>query len=252
MWRSARWIAGDRADRRPHLVSREHTLKSSDPVRKAFLGFLLDIALNAMVPLVLYRLSKRFISPSEFTALAIATTFPLGKSAFDFARHRKLDPISVIVLLAIAANGIAILFGGSPRLLLVRESLFTGAFGVACLGSLVLPRPLMFYIGEHFLAGGDPLKRRRYQASWKLPEVRFTARLITSVWGAVFVGEFVIHLVLIFRLPAAWVLVISPILLGSLTVITIIWTFRYAKRARERALPKVDELMREQGGGDAQ
>jgi hypothetical protein len=23
-----------------------------------------------------------------------------------------------------------------------------------------------------------------------------------------------------------------------------VWTFRYAKRARERALPKVDELMR--------
>lgn len=196
--------------------------------------------------MLLYRLSKRFISPSEFTALAIATTFPLGRSVFELAKRRKLDPISLIVLLAIAANAIAVLFGGSPRLLLVRESLFTGAFGVACLGSLLLPRPLMFYIGAHFLASGDSLKRRRYRISWALPEVRFTSRLITSVWGVVFVGEFAIHLVFIFRLPVAWVLVLSPVLLGGLTVVTIVWTFFCAKRARERALPKVDALMVEQ------
>lgn len=152
------------------------------------------------------------------------------------------------MLLTIAANAIAVLLGGTPRLLLVRESLFTLAFGLACLGSLLLPRPLMFHIGQYFLAGDDPLKRRRYQISWALPEVRFTSRLITSVWGVVFLSEFGIRLVFIFRLPVAWVLVLSPLLLGSLTVVTIVWTFFYAKRARERALPKVDELMRREAG----
>jgi len=49
-----------------------------DPVRAAFRGFLLDIALNASCPIVLYRLSKRYVSPSEFTALVVATTFPIG------------------------------------------------------------------------------------------------------------------------------------------------------------------------------
>ncbi len=150
----------------------------------------------------------------------------------------------MIVLLGIAAGIIALLFGGSPRILLMRESIFTAAFGLACFGSLLLPRPMMFYIGEYFLAGGDPLKRRRYQVSWTLPEVRFTARLITSVWGAVYVGEFAIRMLLILIAPVSWVLVISPVLLGTFTVVTIFWTFGYAKRARQRALPKVDELMR--------
>lgn len=158
--------------------------------------------------------------------------------------RRKLDPISVIVLLGIGASAIALLFGGSARLLLVRESLFTAAFGLACIGSLLLPRPMMFHIGEHFLAGGDPVKQRRYQASWALPEVRFTARLITAVWGSVYLGEFGARILMIFFLPVSWVLVLSPVLLGSVTLITIVWTFYYAKRARERALPKVDELMR--------
>ena len=75
---------------------------------------------------------------------------------------------------------------------------------------------------------------------------RFTSRLITVVWGSVYLGEFATRVALIFLVPVSWVLVISPVLLGSLTLVTIIWTFRYAKGARERAIPKIDELMRRQ------
>jgi hypothetical protein len=45
-----------------------------------------NIVLNAIIPLLLYKLSRRYLSPSEFIALVIATTFPLGKSIFDLAR----------------------------------------------------------------------------------------------------------------------------------------------------------------------
>jgi hypothetical protein len=94
------------------------------------------------------------------------------------------------------------------------------------------------------MAGNDATRRRRYEASWALPDVRFASRLITVVWGTVYLGEFAIRVALIFLVPVSWLLVISPVLLGSLTLITIVWTFRYAKRARERALPQIDELMR--------
>src|SRR5215471_20133081 len=81
------------------------------------------IVLNAVFPVVLYKLSKRYYSPSEFTALVVAALFPLGKSAFDLVRRRQLDPISIVVLLGIIADGIALLLGGNPRLLLIRESM---------------------------------------------------------------------------------------------------------------------------------
>ena len=109
-----------------------------------------------MVPVVFYKLSKHYYSASEFTALVIAATFPLGKSAFELLIHRSFDPISIVVLLGITTDAVAILFGGSPRLLLIRESLFTGAFGVACFFSLLLPRPMMFYFGRYFFAGPGP------------------------------------------------------------------------------------------------
>jgi hypothetical protein len=197
-------------------------------------GILFDIALNAIIPLILYRLSKHYISPSELTALAIAAVFPLSKSIFDLLRHRQFDPISLVVLLGIVTSGIVLLFGGSPQILLVRESLFTGVFGLACFVSLLLPRPLMFYFGRHFVAGDDTRKRERFNASWELPQVRFANRLITIVWGTVYVAELIVRVILIYTLSAQMVLLFSPVLIGGFTILTIIWTFSYVRRIRVR------------------
>ena len=204
-------------------------------------GMIWGIALNAIIPVVLYKLSKRFLSVSEFRALIIATTFPLGKSIFDFTRRGQIDPISVVVLLGIAFNGVLLLFGGSPRLLLIRESLFTGAFGGLCFVSLLLPRPLMFYFGRHFMAGSDPERQTRFNAAWKLPEVRFSHRLITAVWGCVFVGELILRIILVYHLSTSRVLIFSPILIGSLTVVMMIWTFSYGHRVRRRASARLSQ-----------
>src|SRR5207302_6928613 len=58
------------------------------------------VVLNAVVPVILYKVSKRYYSPSEFAALVMAALFPLGKGTFDLIRHRRLDPIAVVVPVA--------------------------------------------------------------------------------------------------------------------------------------------------------
>jgi hypothetical protein len=189
-----------------------------------------------------YKLSKRYLSHSEIIALVIATTFPLGKSIFDLVRRRQVDPVSIVVLLGITTDGVALLLGGGPRLLLVRESLFTGAFGFACFVSLLLPRPMMFYFGRHFMAGADPQRQARFNAAWQLPEVRFSHRLVTTVWGFVFAGELILRIILIYNVSAAAVLIISPVLLGTLTVATMIWAFSYGHRVRLRALDQLNRI----------
>ena len=214
----------------------------TQPARPPIGNIVWGLVLNAVFPVVLYKLSKRYISPSEFTALIVASLFPLGKSAFDLLRRHQLDPIAIVVLLGLVADGIAMLFGGSPRLLLIRESMFTGAFGLACFFSLLLPRPMMFYFSRYFIAGSDPERQARFNVSWQLPEVRYCHRLITTVWGTVFVGELIIRIILIYQLSAALVLVISPILIGVLTIITMIWAFSYGHRVRVRALAKLSQL----------
>jgi hypothetical protein len=221
-------------------------MQTSDvPTSRPPLGSIVwGIILNAIIPVVFYKLSKRYLSHSELTALIIATTFPLGKSIFDLVRRAEADPVSIVVLLGITTDGVALFFGGGPRLLLVRESLFTGMFGFACFVSLLLPRPLMFYFGRHFMAGADPQRQARFNAAWQLPEVRFSHRLITTVWGCVFIGELILRIILIFNMSPAAVLIISPVLLGTLTIATMIWAFSYGHRVRLRALDQLNRITR--------
>jgi hypothetical protein len=194
-----------------------------------------DIVLNASIPVACYYFSKQFISPSEFIALVFATVFPIGKSIYDPVHRREIDPVTIVVLLGIVTGIVALFFGGGPHLLLIRESLFTGAFGLACLISLFFPRPIMFYFGRYFMAGKDQQKREVYNARWHNPVARRAHRLITLAWGLVFVGEFLTRVIMVYYLPAPVVLVVSPIILSVATILLIIWTFWYAHRIRERA-----------------
>jgi hypothetical protein len=205
-----------------------------NPSRRIVVSLVEDIALNATIPVACYWLAKRFISPSELTALSLATVFPLLKSGYHFTRHREIDPVAVLVLLGIATSVLALVVGGDPRLLLIRESFFTGAFGFVCLISLTFPRPIMFYFGRYFLAGRDPLKRATFDARWQNPHVRYAHRLVTVVWGLLYTGEFVGRTILVYRASAAVVLVLSPVMTGIGTVLVVLWTFWYAFRVRER------------------
>lgn len=207
--------------------------------RPPILPIMWDIGLNVIIPMACYRLSKQYVSPSEFTALLFASIYPTLKSIYDVIRRRELDPVSVVVLLGIGSGIAALLFSGSYKILLLRESLFTFVFGLACLGSLLLPsRPLMFYFGRVFATGNDPVRRAEFDASWQYPAARHSHRVVTLVWGLLFVAEFAFRALLIYTVSPATVLAVSPIVLGTATVLVIVWTFRYGARARQRGLER--------------
>jgi hypothetical protein len=204
--------------------------------RPPILPIVWDIGLNVVIPMICYQLSKQYVSSSEFTALLLASIFPTLKSIYDVLRRREIDPVSVVVLLGIAAGIAALFFGGSYRVLLLRESLFTFVFGLACLCSLLTPsrRPLMFFFGRVFATGNDPVRRAAFDASWQYPQARHRHRVVTLVWGLLFVAEFAFRAALIYTVSPATVLAVSPVVLGAATILTILWTFRYASRRPEQ------------------
>ncbi len=203
-------------------------------------GILVSLVLNVAIPLLLYTLSKRYISPSEVVALSVASIFPLVDSLFGIVRHRQLDLIAVLALLGTMVGVLGILLGGDAKLLLIRESFFTGALGLVSFMSLFLPRPLMFYFGRQMVAGRDPEKVATFNAQWQNPSVRFTHRCITIVWGFAFFGEFLLRVVLVYTLPVVVVLGVSPIVTTGITIATLFWTFAYARAAAKRG-----EVMRQ-------
>jgi len=129
---------------------------------------------------------------------------------------------------------VAVLIGGDPRILLIRESFLTGALGVACFLSLLFPRPLMFYFGRYFATGNNPARREQYNGLWQYPSFRSVNRIITIVWGVAYVGEFILRAIMAYTLPIPVVLAVSPFLLGGITIVTIAWTIAYARRSAQR------------------
>ena len=197
-------------------------------------SLLVSIVINAAIPFLLYTLSKKYISSSEVVALSIAALFPILDSIFGIIRHRRLDLIAVLTLLGIVVSLVGVLMGGDTKILLIRESFLTCALGIACFVSLLLPRPLMFYFGRQMVAGRDPVKIAQFDTQYQRPYARFVHRLITIVWGVAYVGEFILRVVLVYTLPAAVVLLVSPFLLGGITVATLAWTFAYVRYATKR------------------
>ena len=104
----------------------------------------LDFLVNLGGPFLVYHLAEGHMSTTA--ALIWSSTPPIIWSVVQLLRSRTLDAMSMLVIAGIALSLIATLLGGSPRLLLIRESFITGIFGLIFLGSLLFPRPLLFQL----------------------------------------------------------------------------------------------------------
>ncbi len=210
-----------------------HTV-SSFPGRSSLLRSILSLLIiNVAIPFGCYSLLKAYHA-SDVTALGVAAIVPALEMLISMLRGRQVNIISLFVFGGLAIGIIAIFLGGDPRVLLIRESLFTGALGLTCFISLLFPRPLMFSVGRSMFASKDPEHIARYNQLWQNPSVRRTSRVTTVVWGLVYISDFLLRLLMVLTLPIAAVLAVGPILTGSLIGLSLLWTFAYLRRARQR------------------
>jgi hypothetical protein len=189
----------------------------------------------ALVPLAVYYLIRDRVG-SDATALAIAGVPAAGWVTFEWVRRRTIDAIGAIVLFGFLAGLVAsAALGGNAFVLKVRDSVFTFAFGVACLLSLRLRRPLLFYIGRGLSAGDDPERKAAYDAMYEMPTAPRVFAIITVAWGVGLMVEAGLRIVLAATMPTGVFLAVSPplawVIIGSL----FIFTTRYSRRARSRA-----------------
>ncbi len=188
-----------------------------------------SLLINAVFPYLLYQ----YLTDQQVTtvnALNATAVFPLAGIALGWLRTRRLDFIGVIVLIFIVLGLLTSLISGSPRLFLIKESFLTGLFGLVFLGSLLLARPLSFYLGRQFVSGGDPSRAAWFEGLWQYSSFRSTQRLIALVWGVGLLSEALIRVGLVFVLPIPAFLAISPLMSMVVTVGLIIWTMSYGRR----------------------
>ena len=207
-------------------------------------GFVLELAVNFLLPWLAYRLALPHLG--ETGALIASAVPPIVWSLIELVRFRRVDALSVLVVAGIVLSVAAMALGGSPRMLLLRESLVSGAIGVVFLLSLPMRRPLIFYLARATVAREMEGGAARFEALWQeQPALVGAMRLMTLVWGVGLTGETALRAWMALTWPIERFLVVSPFIgygiYGGLTL----WTFWYRKTMRGRVETRV------QSGGAA-
>jgi hypothetical protein len=110
------------------------------------LAAFLSLAVNIALPLMVYHFAAPHLG--EGGGLVLSSVPVIVWNLLEIVCFRRLDAIGLLVLLGIFLSLGAMAIGGSARLLLLRESLVTGVIGIIFLGSLLLPRPLIYYLAR--------------------------------------------------------------------------------------------------------
>jgi hypothetical protein len=212
----------------------------------AIRGLIISLVLNGAIPFLIYWTLTSHTTISQFVALVISSIPSVIGSIVGVIRRKQIDFLGGIVLSGIAISLIVIALGGNPKILLIRESFFTGAFGLAFLVSLLLPRPLMFYISRHFISGNDPANVAHVNLFWQYESFRRSMRVMSAVWGIGLLLEAVIRISLVVTLNVTQFLAISPFVIDGIIALLIIWTFSYSRTGRQRSAELMQRVAAEE------
>jgi intracellular septation protein A len=161
---------------------------------------------------------------TELQALLLTSVIPLANAAWILFRRRKLDPLNSTLLAAIVVGGAISVLVNDPRVLLVKDSIVTGAIGLAFLVTLLTSRPLLVSFASA-LSGDDP---ERLQT----PLVRPIIRRLSVVWGLALLAEAVVRVALSFILVPTQLMAVSPVLAIGVFGGLAVWTLRERRLAR--------------------
>lgn len=189
------------------------------------------LLINAIGPYVVYLVCKPYTG--SLVALALSAVPPTVESLWSVAKRRRLDIVSALVLGGIALSLVLVALGGSERVLLLRESLVTSLIGLVLAASVVLARPLLFYLFRQLRAAGDADAAARWDERWdREPALRRTMRILTLVWGLGLVAEMAVRTVMVFEMEVGHFLLTSPFVQYGLTGLLAAWTMWFMRGRR--------------------
>lgn len=213
---------------------------------------LVEALVNFILPYLIYSYAEAPLG--EVRALLASSAPPIAWSLIEFARHRRLDALSVLVVAGIVLSLLAMLGGGGVRLLQLREKLVTGVIGLVFLGSALIGKPLIYELARATMRRKSESEAQAFEALQVYAAFRRTMMVMTLVWGLGLIADVGVAVVLMLSLSIRAYLIVNPILgyatMGALTL----WTFLYGRRARRRgearrAAAAEPATARESGGG---
>jgi uncharacterized membrane protein len=170
---------------------------------------------------------------STVAALILSGVIPAAGIALGVARHRRLDAIGILVLIGIAVGSVLGAVSGSAHLVLLDGVVPTAVFGAVCVASLRSGRPLIFRFALEGM-GRDTQKGRAFADQWRYPGFRHSFRVVTVVWGVMFIVEAATQAVIVETASASTAKTTSNLLILPFAAAVITWNISYAKRGQRK------------------
>ncbi|MDB5710782.1 MAG: putative rane protein [Sphingomonas bacterium] len=193
---------------------------------------LFEALINFILPYVIYTVAEARLG--EVGALLASSAPPILWSIVEFARERRIDALSVLVVAGIALSLLAMLGGGGARFLQLREKLVTGVIGLAFLGSAAIGKPLIYELARASMRRKSEGEAQQFEALQAHAGFRRTMTVMTLVWGLGLLCDVAVSVMLVFALSIRAYLIVNPLIgYGTMGALTL-WTFLYGRRARRR------------------
>jgi hypothetical protein len=199
-------------------------------LRANSVGLITEAAVNFVLPYLIYGWAKPHWG--DVDALIASSAPPIVWSLVEFARRRRVDALSILVLAGIALSLLAYAGGGGVRMLQLREKLVTALIGCVFLGSATIRRPLIYELVRATLARRGSAELDGFVALKDNPGFRRSMTVMTLVWGFGLVAEAVVSGALVFTMSVRQFLIVGPIVGNSSMAALSLWTFWYGRRRR--------------------
>lgn len=195
-------------------------------------GIGVEIVVNFLAPLLIYDVAKPHWG--DVKALIASSGPPIAWSLIEFARKRRVDALSILVLAGIVLSLLAFFGGGSAKFLQLREKLVTVTIGLVFLGSAAIGRPLIYQLARATIMRRSPHELADFEALRDNVHFRRVMMRMTLVWGFGLLIDAAVSAGLVLTLSIHNYLIISPIVgygtMGGLSL----WTWWYARESRRR------------------
>ncbi|MBV9046079.1 MAG: hypothetical protein JO167_00585 [Alphaproteobacteria bacterium] len=196
---------------------------------RAFRSIAISIAINAVCPYLIYRYLEPRYPAGSLTPLLASTVFPLLGLVFGAIRQRTLDMIALISLVEIVISIVVTMASSDIRFALIARALQGTLTGVFFLFTVLIRRPLFYYVARQFVAGSSPAAVAPFDEAQARDGGR-TFRNLTMLWGVGTILISFVNLWLAQNATPANYLLIAPILGIGCNVAMVAWTIGYATR----------------------
>jgi hypothetical protein len=204
---------------------------------ESFRALLPTLAIDVGGTTIVYYALARFYPSTSIWPILGASLVPTVSNVVNLVRRKTVDIVGLLILLGMMGGLIPALFGGTQRLLLIRESFVSGLLGLVLLVSpFLMRRPIGYYVIREVLTANDALPEEHFEVLWRTAYFRHGIRVVTLAWGVVLLGELVLRAFMALTMNVGLVVSVSPVIYTTLMLLAGVATAIWLSGAISRAL----------------